>query len=196
MAYTDAATLKQYLGITTSDDDALLTSLIARAQSAIDSYTQRTFEATSDTTKRFDALPPYVNGYVLDWSPLGLDLCQITSVTNGNGVTVTASQYTTLPTNTTPYHALRLKQYSGVTWDYTDDWEAAITITGRWAYSITPPADVVQACIELASIMYNGRESVGYKRVSVDGVGSVDYGGSSSMTEVLNDIAMKYPRLV
>ena len=173
MAYTDASTLKQYLGITTSTDDALLTSLIARAQKAIDTYTQRTFEAASDTTKRFDCLPPYVSGYELTWVPLGLDLCQITSVTNGNGVTVTASQYVTMPINTTPYHGLRLKQNSGVTWDYTDDWEASITIVGRWAYSITAPADVVQACIRLAAYYYKQKDAGTFDTVAVPEAGII-----------------------
>ena len=159
MAYTDASTLKQYLGITTSTDDALLTSLIARAQSAIDTYTQRTFEAATDSTKLFDCLPPYVYGYELSWATLGLDLCQITSVTNGNGVTVSASNYVTMPINTTPYHGLRLKQYSGVTWDYTDDWEASIAIAGRWAYSVTAPADVVHACVRLAAFLYRQKDN-------------------------------------
>ena len=85
MAYTDVSTLKQYLGITGNTDDALLSSLITRAQAAIDTYTGRTFEASADTTKYFDCLPPYVHGYELTWTTLGLDLCQITSVTNGNG---------------------------------------------------------------------------------------------------------------
>jgi len=53
MAYTDAATLKTYLGVSGAGDDTLLTALIARAQSAIDAYTSRTFEASADTTRKF-----------------------------------------------------------------------------------------------------------------------------------------------
>lgn len=159
MTYITVSELKSYLGVTTTGDDALLASLIARAQSAIDTHTGRTFEAASDTTKYLDCLPPTVNGYELNWATLGLDLCQITSVTNGNGVVVTGSQYVTMPINVTPYHGLRLKQYSGVTWDYTDDWEASIAIVGRWAYSITPPADIAQACIRLAAFFYRQKDN-------------------------------------
>ena len=159
MAYTDASTLKQYLDITSSTDDALLTSLIARAQKAIDTYTQRTFEASADTTKYFDAVRPYVNGALLSWETLGLDLCAVTTVTNGGGTTISSSNYVTAPRNTTPYYGLQLKANSGITWTYDTDWESAISITGRWAYSTSAPDDVAAVCIELASLMYKRRDT-------------------------------------
>lgn len=199
MAYTDLSTVKQYMSITDTGSDALLASLIARAQAAIDAATHKMFEASVDTTKYFDAEFDTSESYTrLDWTPYGLDLCQITSITNGDGTTIAANKYVTEPRNETPYHAIKLKTSSGLyfMYDNSNDNENAIAITGRWAHSITPPADVVQACVELVAAMYNGRESVGYKRVSVDGVGSVEYSGNKLATEILNDLAAKYPRLV
>ena len=48
MAYATLVDLKAYLGIATNlkTDDALLTSLLARAQVAVDSHCRRTFEAS------------------------------------------------------------------------------------------------------------------------------------------------------
>jgi hypothetical protein len=162
MPYTTAAAVKTYLGITSSTDDALLTSLIERAQASIDRYTHRTFEAASDTTKRFDAEYDTSESYTrLDWTPYGLDLCQITSVVNGDGTTISASSYVTEPRNETPYFALKLKVSSGLyfMYDNLDDHENAIQITGRWAYSITAPAEIVSVCIEMVALMYKRRDS-------------------------------------
>jgi hypothetical protein len=162
MPYTTAAAVKTYLGITSATDDALLTSLIERAQASIDRYTHRTFEAASDTTKRFDAEYDVSESYTrLDWTPYGLDLCQITSVVNGDGTTISASSYVTEPRNETPYFALKLKVSSGLyfMYDNLDDHEDAIQITGRWAYSITAPVDIAMVCIEMVALMYKRRDS-------------------------------------
>ena len=188
MAYTDASTLKQYLGITSSTDDALLTSLIARAQSAIDTYTQRTFEASADTTKYFDAVRPHVNGALLSWETLGLDLCAVTTVTNGDSTTVSSSNYVTEPRNTTPYHGLRLKANSGITWTYDTDWEGAISITGRWAYSTSAPDDIAHACIRLAAFYYKQKDAGTFDTVAVPeaGVITVPQGMPRDVQIILN----------
>lgn len=156
--YTDAASLKLYLGIAsaTTADDTLLGLLIARAQQAIDSLCKRTFEASADTTRTFDAVCD-VRGRSL-W--LNADLCAVTTVTNGNGSVLT-TEYVTEPRSTTPYWALTLKRTSGLAWTYSDSPEDAIRITGRWAYSVTAPADIQHACIRLAGWFYRQKEGQG-----------------------------------
>lgn len=154
MAYTTNTDLKTYLGITGSGDDTLLTTLIGRAQVAVDRYCNRTFEASANTTRYFDAIGRHVSGPYLY---LDRDLCAINSVTNGDGATVTA--YVTLPASDTPYYALKLKTTSGVLWTYTTDWEGAIAINGKWAYSTTAPADIVQATTRLAAFYYRQKDS-------------------------------------
>lgn len=155
--YTDLATLKSYLGIATAEDDALLTSLITRAQQMIDTAAQRTFEAAADATRRFDA----VRDVTSDGQMLFLDddLCQITTVVNGDGATVSASAYTTEPRRQTPYYALRLKPSAGLAWTYTTDPQNAIQITGRWAYSLSAPADIAHACVRLAAYLYRQKDT-------------------------------------
>ena len=56
MAYCSLAQLKAYVGATDSDDDALLTDCITRAEAVIDRATKRTFEASADSTRTFDAV--------------------------------------------------------------------------------------------------------------------------------------------
>jgi hypothetical protein len=170
--YTDLATLKSYLGIASASDDALLSSLIARAQQMIDTSTQRTFEAAADATRRFDA----VRDVTSDGQMLFLDddLCQITSVVNGNGASIAASSYSTEPRRQPPYYALRLKPSAGLAWVYSGDPHDAIQITGRWGYSLSAPADIAHACVRLAAYLYRQKDTqsdIGdLPRMSPDGV--------------------------
>ena len=72
MAYATVAQLRAYLGLDLNSDDPLLESLLGRGQAAIEHYTHRLFEATSDTTKLFDAQLDTSDHYmVLDWTPYG-----------------------------------------------------------------------------------------------------------------------------
>lgn len=159
MAYTDASSLKSYLGLTSSGDDTLLGNLISRAQSIIDATTQRTFEASGNTTRYFnpDTDVDHKTRRILY---LGHnDLCQIATVTNGDGTVISASDYVTHPVNYTPYYAIQLKLSSSDVWTYSDAPESAIAISGRWAYSVTAPADIQHATIRLASWLYRQRDS-------------------------------------
>lgn len=169
MAYALLADLKTYLDVGTSTDDALLSQCISRAQGFIEAQTARVFEAGADTTRRLDALTDVQEDEQGRGSLLILpgDLCAITSVTNGDGATVASSQYVTEPRDRAPYWALRLKANASVGWTYSDTPENAIGVVGRWAYSVTPPADVVQACLALAAYFYRqrGAEATGMEPV-------------------------------
>ena len=152
MAYASIADLTVYLGIDDSTaDDGLLAQLLTRAQAAVDGMCNRTFEVSADTTRYFDVRA--IDGYLLH---LDADLCAITSIVNGDGVTVAGTNYTTEPRNAKPYHALRLRWNSTVLWDgLTGD----IAITGKWAYSLTAPAAVTHATVRLAAWMYRQKDN-------------------------------------
>lgn len=154
MAYTSAADLRAYLGIAATGDDTLMATLAERAQAAIDRHCNRTFEAAANSTRYFDAIGRHIEGATLY---LDRDLCAINSVTNGDGTAVTA--YVTLPRNDTPYYALRLKSSAGVLWTYSTDWEKAIAISGKWAYSESPPDDIMQAAVRLAAFYYRQKDA-------------------------------------
>ena len=155
MAYATLAELKLYLNIGSSTDDVLLSSLITRAQGVIDTYTKRTFEASADTTRYFHAIDD-VTDYTLH---LDHDLYSVTTVTNGDGTVVSASNYVLLPANYRPAYAIALKWSSSVVWTYSTSPENAISITGRWAYSLTAPSDIQQACIRLAAWFYRQKDT-------------------------------------
>jgi len=153
MAYASLADLTTYLGIDESTaDDGLLSQLLARAQAAIDTYTRRTFEATADVTRWHTLGNVWGRQLAFDG-----DICAITSITNGDGATVAASEYHTLPFNRTPYYAVELWRDSVTAWDA--DSGGQIAVTGRWAYSTTPPADITHACVRLAAWMYRQKDN-------------------------------------
>jgi hypothetical protein len=157
MAYCTLDELKTYLGITTDDDDVLLSSCRRRAQQTIDTYCRRTFEATADSTKYLDAVEDVV-GSTLYLTGAG-ELCAITSITNGDATVLASTDYVTEPRNSTPYYAIRLLVSSGQTWTYTTDPEDAIAIVGRWAYSTSAPADITQACLRLSAWYYRQKDT-------------------------------------
>jgi uncharacterized phiE125 gp8 family phage protein len=169
VSYIVASDVKTFLSIDSSSDDTLITALITRAQKYIEQWTGRLFEASTDSTKKFDAVADvYEDGLLLLWGKR-YDLAAITSITNGDGTTVTSSQYVTEPRNDAPYQGVRLLSSAGVSWTYEDDPQNAITIVGRWVYSNSPPNDVKQATIDLVAYMYRRRgvEGAGLDRVMV-----------------------------
>jgi uncharacterized phage protein (predicted DNA packaging) len=161
MAYVTTAQVKRYINIDTdtTTDDTLIDDLIPRAQAEIDAHCNRTFEASANSTRYFNAVEHVERDGRNALLYLDNDLCAINSITNGDGTTVTALQYTTQPRNETPYFAIKLLASSGVAWTYDDDPEDAIAISGKWAYSTSAPADIVQSCIELVVWMYRRRDT-------------------------------------
>ena len=159
MAYTTVSALKTYLGVVGNTDDALLTALIARAQAIVDAYCGRTFEAAQDSTRKLDAkLSVSADKRTLY---VERDLCAITSITNGDGVTVAASEYVTEPRWEKPFYGITLKRESDIRWTWDNTPEDAITVVGRWAYSATAPADIAQATDRLAAYLYRQKDNMG-----------------------------------
>lgn len=186
--YCSVNLVRQYLGITATTDDDLIGTLIDSAVDAINTHTHRlTFAAISDTSRTFDAYRDtqaggdYRNngfyeygygrrvqtftslraGYARQTLYLDEDLYSITSITNGDGTTVTSSEYTTEPRNVAPYYAISLLPSASIAWEpnTNGDPENAITITGRWGYSETPPGAIVQACMRLAAFYYRQKDA-------------------------------------
>ncbi len=155
MAYIDIRDLAGELGITGSDDDFLLYTAIDDAQAAIERHTSRRFQVEADTTRYF------TYGRDTDGRTLYLDedLCQITTVTNGDGVVITAGNYVVIPRNRPPWREIKLKNSANLFWTYEDDYEDAIAITGRWGWSLEPDADIQRVCKRLAVFFYRSKDS-------------------------------------
>jgi len=157
MSYITKTEFKAYRGISGTGDDDLIDDLIAGAQKKVDNYCHRTFEASADTTRYFDAVDD-VDGYTLF---LDSDLCAITTITNGDadGTEILSTQYVTEPRNDTPYYAIKLLASSGLAWEYEDDHENAISIEGRWAYSTTADDLIKKVMYRLVAYYYDQRKN-------------------------------------
>lgn len=169
MSYTSYSLVKAELGLSNDDDQILITGYVTLAQRIIEAPpplgTGRVFEASQDTTRYMDA-PASDSDRGLD-GPLYVlfldgDLCQITSVVNGDGTTVASLSYVTKPRVRTPYYALRLKSGADLTWTYDESPEGAIAVTGRWAYATSAPADIARAALRLCVWMYRSRDNAGF----------------------------------
>lgn len=174
MAYTTLADVKAYLKMSTINvDDNLLSMFIPMAEEIINQETNRDFECATDTTRYFDAYnyrdytsvypfktQKYFNYYdsrVLWFN--NYDICQITTVVNGDGNVIPAQLFITQPINEKPYYAIRLKLNANQIFTWNDAPDAAIAVTGRWAYSITPPLDITYATIRLVQNMYRQKDT-------------------------------------
>jgi hypothetical protein len=148
--YCALAEVKLYRGIAVAntDDDALLTELIPECSREVDDFCGRHFYGVY-ATRRFDAARD------VDQRTLYLDddLVGVTSLLNGDGSAIAASQYVLEPANVTPKHAITLKASGGVAWTYQTDPEQALVVTGTWGYldGATPPPVVNRACIRLVA---------------------------------------------
>ena len=162
MSYITAADLRAYIGAISTSDDTQLGFAASRAQQMIDTYCNRTFEATADTTRYYNALDLRYGGDVDAFSnelKLDVDLCQLTTVTNGNGQVIPNEFLVQLPTNFIPKYSIKIKMNTSYVWTYVGTPDTAISVLGRFAYSITAPADIVAACLGLGKYIYKARTS-------------------------------------
>jgi hypothetical protein len=173
MDYAALPDLRAYRKIATTNtsDDALLTSLLARAQALIERETGLVFEAAADTTRYFDPTRDAEDGLLY----LDYPLAQITSITNGDGHVFAVSEYTTEPRRGAPYWGIRLRSALGLAWNWDSALapDAAIAIVGRWAYAVSAPADIVQATIEMALYLYTLKDAGPGDAIGINAEGGV-----------------------
>lgn len=161
MAYCTVNDLRIYKGLDGTDDDGLLSALIARAEAFIDRYTGRTFAATADSTRYFEVGLDAVGGELL----FDEDLAALTEIVNdadapgGGTVLVEGTDFVLLPRNRWPKYGAKLLGASSYAWSYRSNAEMGVTVTGRWAFSVTPPADIVQAAVRLSAYFYAQKDA-------------------------------------
>lgn len=140
-------------------DNDLLDQALTDAQAHIEGPggVGRFFQVETDTTRTLDGIRDIGDYYLSLW--LDEDLCQITSITNGDGVSIAPSLYVTNPRNTPPWYSLQFKWSSSDAWTFSTTPENAISITGRWGYSISAPPDIHRAHKRLAGWFYRQKAS-------------------------------------
>jgi hypothetical protein len=154
--YCKIEDVKAYLDISQDIDDQLLEDIIERATKMIETHTHRTFYCAAPTSRFFDA-DEVQDNYKRLW--LRSDACEIAYVKNGDGTTIAASQYQTLPLHHTPAFAVQIKRYVDTVFEWTTNPEGAIEVNAYWAFSKTPPLDIVHACVRLSTFLYRQKDN-------------------------------------
>ena len=160
MAYATLPELRAYLNIAAAntDDDALLSAALTRAQKSIDAWCGWSFEAVT-ATRYYD---PYADVDPRDRAVLHLDepLLTLATLTNGDTTAITSAQYLLEPANTSPKWRVRIKASTGLYWTCDDeDHEQSISVAGTWGYSATADGVIQQAALRLAAYMYRQRDA-------------------------------------
>lgn len=104
--------------------------LIDGASRIMTQFTRRSFVPYRHA-KTYDARGAHIDTYTLQ---LNADLLDVETLTNGDGSTISSSQYVLRPSNLYPKYAIRLKDSGSTSWTYTTAWEDAITVDGWWGY--------------------------------------------------------------
>jgi len=182
------ATLAEYklfadVDSTDGDDDSAIESIIEGVSRYIDLKTQRRFYAKSET--RYYDRP---SGRELE---LDDDLLTITTLSNGDGVEITSSDYNLIPRNDTPYRAIRLTETSTVAWTLDSDGnsEFVIDVAGTWGYMTTHTDDIREACLMITQSFVKRRfgENVsGIARVTAAGVVITPQDVPSAAADIIN----------
>lgn len=154
MAITTLASVKTYLNITASTSDALLTSLIASVQKAVENFIGYALDPAS---------------YVAEYDGNGGDLMfvnnlPITAVTSLiiAGLTIPASTGYTVNGYAFDYEKIWLRGYL-----YTLG-RKTVKVSYSAGYSVMP-ADLIQVANEMIALQYRERDWKGYKSKSLAG---------------------------
>lgn len=181
MQYTSVALLADYLKLENHGDNSMLSLLIDMAGAWLDREARRILCTDTDTTVYIDAIGEHIQGKTLHVSDFG-DLCEITSVTNGDDTTVTTAQYTTYPktlsTREPTYRYIKLLDSNALSWTYTTDWENAIEIVGKWALfsadSVNEvPADIQHNTKLLAAFAYRQKDPGIFETIAIPSEGII-----------------------
>lgn len=140
---------------TETTHDELLEDLIDRVSALFDLDCGRVIVPSADTTHYFtedDIADCEMDGGIKPGDLILHDtLVSITSLTNGDGTSISGSNYFLLPRSYERKSYIRIKDASTVNWDFTTD--GYITVVGKFGYTATVPDDVRQAAIE--TVLFN-----------------------------------------
>lgn len=161
MSYASLTQFKAYLKIPTgtTSEDTLLQMFLDEADGIIDEIVGVPSAAAAATARVYDD-PSLINERTLLFGRADV-ACAITSVVNGDGTTITSSNYVTLPRGELPIYGLALTQASGLSWDTSDD---GVTVTALWAHTTnadgSADALIVGAALQLAAWLYRSKDNV------------------------------------
>lgn len=138
-------------------EDAMMEEFIEEASRWIDDTTGMTFYSNSETRK-------FIVGKDTEGSILWLDkpLLSVTSLTNGDGETLTAdTEYILLEVGRSPYHQIKLIANGGKAWQYTTDpYIGMIEVEGGWGNYATAPLPIRSACLLMAARLWKRKDAI------------------------------------
>lgn len=133
-SYATLAEFKAQKTIDTTDaaDDSYIEGLLKTASRWIDGQTSFSFVPYVET-RYFDVPFNKNDNRILE---VGLDLLEIISLVNGDGVTIPSTEYALRPRNKAPYYGIRLNDNSTFLWasDGSGSVHDVIAVTGIWGY--------------------------------------------------------------
>ncbi len=170
---TNAANVKEYLGLSGSDDDTFIGNLIDRASEGIENYCRRKFTSTQHTEYYDGRGEPRL---VLNQRPI----ISVTSVHDdldrafGGGALIDSSDYITRDDEGVIEYLSSASTFPGTgACFYDGQLNVKVVYTAGYA---TIPTDVEQACIMLCALLYTrGKQQA-------DGITSESHGGAYSVT--------------
>lgn len=172
-------------------DDTVLEDAVEQASRAIDLFSGRQFYAASET--RYFDVPP---GRRLE---LDKSLLSVTTLTNGNAVTIASTEYNLWPKNGVRHWAIVLRQTSSIYWQPNSggDTEAVITVLGSWgdvdragtdAESVRLIEVSHKACLHAVSDAYHkrfGENTGGVSSITAAGVVITPQGLPQDVRDIL-----------
>ncbi len=128
ITYATLTQLRERLGIPEddTDDDARLLAALRRATAQLDRFTARRF-APAVQTRHFDYQGPYSLHF-------DVDLLEVLSVTNGDGLAISPDDVTLLPEDDWPKYALMLDVGAGTPFVYETTKQGAVQVRGIWGW--------------------------------------------------------------
>jgi hypothetical protein len=184
-AYCTLDQYKGYQNITNVNptDDVFIEYAINAASRWVDTQTKTRFYAATET-RLFDAPANGKQDYIV----MDMYLLSVDAIVNGNGLTLSASDYYLKPNNAPNKSAIYIGPSLAWYPASTGSLVQAISVTGSYGYSATPPSDIFMACMELAKCLYgrrNGENMSTQSIVTAAGVIQIPGGTPTWVADVL-----------
>lgn len=154
MTYPTTDQCITYIDIAGASEDTEIGWIRDGIVAQIEQHTGRVF-VSGASTKNFPDRLPYVTrrGRVLSFLD---DLVSVTSLTNGNGTVLAASDYDLWPVSGPPYIQAIIRNNSNVRFAVGSD-GTRIVLVGSWGYSAACPASIFLVILELVHLSYSAR---------------------------------------
>jgi len=172
MAYTTKALVKASLGIPNSmtSEDAAIDAAILAADTSIDQYCGRTFEATASQVRAYQP----TSAFLVYCDDLASTTVTVKTDDDDDGIyetTLTANTDYIVYGNTAPYRLI--KNVNGG-WPLSYYGRPTVQITGTFGYQAAVPNTVKQASLLLSSRLYQRKASpLGFQAGVVSELGPV-----------------------